>query len=96
MVEEHKEVCADSMTRSSPRSKDDGPKTRIAILGTGLAGLCAAHALSQSLERRARYDIHIFEKETTLGLDGSSLSVDDRRVDVPMRSINAGEQKRKD
>ncbi|PWN33451.1 FAD/NAD(P)-binding domain-containing protein [Meira miltonrushii] len=77
-------------------SKSDR-QIKVAIIGSGLAGLTASHLLSQSAELRKRYDVHIFEKNESLGLDASSITIPhptqqekSLRVDVPMRSINAG------
>lgn len=84
-----------SMTNSA-RCKDDR-QIKIAIIGSGLAGLTACHSLSQSAELRKRYDVHIFERNDSLGLDASSITLPhpnqqekSLRVDVPMRSVNAG------
>lgn len=78
---------------------DDGAEGRqrgrlkVAIVGTGMAGLVAAHRLS-----REDVEVHLFERGAQLGLDANSISVPadgedggDLRVDVPMRSFNAGE-----
>ena len=120
--------------------------TKIAIVGSGLSGLAAAHLLalasaspldeedcsgagpstpssgalqlgrkagkreqskqrgkgaklesaSKPANRRRKLEVHIFEKAPTLGLDSNSISVKEPggktsiRVDVPMRSFNAG------
>jgi hypothetical protein len=64
---------------------------KVAIIGSGLAGLHAAHLLSETAELRSRFDVHLFEANDQLGLDGSSISIDDVRIDVPLRSFNAGE-----
>lgn len=66
-------------------------KTKVAIIGSGLAGLHAAHLLSEKAEVRARFEVHLFEASGQIGLDGSSIAVDDVRIDVPLRSFNAGE-----
>jgi len=76
------------MSKSSPTP---GKKKVVAIIGTGLAGLHAAHLLSESIDLRQRFDVHLFEKGEKLGLDGSSITVDGVRIDVPLRSFNAGE-----
>lgn len=66
-------------------------KIRIAIIGTGLAGLVAAYHLTATAERRQEYDVHLFERSGKLGLDASSFTTEDgQRIDVPMRSINVG------
>ncbi|GAA6014007.1 hypothetical protein JCM10207_000204 [Rhodosporidiobolus poonsookiae] len=81
---------------------------RVAVIGTGLAGLATAYLLAQPNEDARShpaplYDIHLFEKSDKLGMDAASLSLkqgheqgqdDDERVDVPMRSINGGSHSR--
>lgn len=63
------------------------PKVKVAVIGTGLAGLHANYLLQQSDE----YDVHLFEQNDTFGLDASSITTSDGvRIDVPMRSINSG------
>lgn len=76
---------------------EDDKHIKVAIIGSGLAGLSASHLLSQTDKLRQKYDVHIFEKNESLGLDASSISIPhptqqekSLRVDVPMRSINAG------
>lgn len=66
-------------------------KRRVAVIGTGLAGLHAAYLLSETAALRDRFEVHLFEKADQLGLDGSSISTDGARIDVPLRSFNAGE-----
>ncbi|UZJ55173.1 hypothetical protein CBS101457_004493 [Exobasidium rhododendri] len=65
-------------------------RERVAIIGTGLAGLHAAHLLSETEDLRQRFEVHLFEKGDELGLDGSSITVEGTRIDVPLRSFNAG------
>ena len=68
---------------------------KIAVIGSGLSGLVAAHLLAQS--RAEGVEVHLFERAKKLGMDANSISVDGGkagksvRVDVPMRSFNAGE-----
>ncbi|GAO48429.1 hypothetical protein G7K_2602-t1 [Saitoella complicata NRRL Y-17804] len=64
-------------------------QTRIAIIGTGLAGLTTAHLLSRS-SRSSNYSIHLFEAGPKIGFDAHSLVVDGRVVDVPMRAVTSG------
>lgn len=85
----------DSFT--SPTGIKNDRQIKVAIIGSGLAGLTASHLLTQTFELRKRYDVHIFEKNESLGLDASSISIPhptqkdkSLRIDVPMRSINAG------
>lgn len=65
--------------------------TRVAIVGTGLAGLVAAFHLTNTPELRHQFEVHLFERGSELGLDAHSFTTDDgQRIDVPMRSVNAG------
>lgn len=56
-------------------------KVNVAVIGSGLAGLCSAYFLSQHED----VNIHLFEKNTSLGMDAASISVGpnkDFRIDV--------------
>ncbi|KXJ88614.1 hypothetical protein Micbo1qcDRAFT_151082 [Microdochium bolleyi] len=80
---------------------DEG-KIRVAIVGTGMAGLVTAHLLAQ--DTRQRYHLTIFEKvarpscrvTVSLSLDSASVTLRDdntgalERVDLPMRAIAGG------
>ncbi|QRW05047.1 microfibrillar-associated protein MFAP1, Zn finger, CCHC type protein [Ceratobasidium sp. AG-Ba] len=76
---------------------------KVAIVGSGLAGLSAAYLLSntsQTEEQHVVFDVHIFEKSSVLGMDAESVTIrvpgtsgdkyEEIRVDVPMRSIQGG------
>ncbi|KAG8741545.1 hypothetical protein FRC10_002722 [Ceratobasidium sp. 414] len=76
---------------------------KVAVIGSGLAGLSAAYLLAKSRPEGSdvEFDIHIFEKSSVLGMDAESLTVRvpassgqekdvEIRVDVPMRSIQGG------
>ncbi|KIY47003.1 hypothetical protein FISHEDRAFT_46098 [Fistulina hepatica ATCC 64428] len=78
---------------------------KVAVIGSGLAGLTAAHLLcSKANDIRCQdgvdFEVHLFEKNESLGMDASSISVpvpsldakDDHsiRINVPMRSFQAG------
>lgn len=85
------------MTKSA-RPKEE-KRIKVAVIGSGLAGLTAAFLLSQTVSKREKYEVHIFERNESLGLDASSISFNHLnqkqkhkqvRIDVPMRSINAG------
>ncbi|GAA5943168.1 uncharacterized protein JCM15063_005223 [Sporobolomyces koalae] len=72
-------------------------RTRVAVIGSGLAGLTAAHLLSV-VPPQGALSVHVFDKGDELGMDSASISIKDEtgsyRVDVPMRSINSGSHRR--
>ncbi|KAF5361596.1 hypothetical protein D9758_007390 [Tetrapyrgos nigripes] len=82
------------------------PRTvRVAVIGSGLAGLTAAYLLSNSSNENVLFDVHLFEKArltqaSTIGMDCSSISLpnpgnkEEWRVDVPMRSFQGGYYKK--
>ncbi|KAI0063114.1 hypothetical protein BV25DRAFT_1824661 [Artomyces pyxidatus] len=77
---------------------------KVAVVGSGLAGLTAAYLLSHAHKRAdvafeegpVEFEVHIFEKAESLGMDSHSVSlslpgrVEEWRVDVPMRSFQGG------
>ncbi|KAJ7642303.1 hypothetical protein B0H17DRAFT_1105093 [Mycena rosella] len=74
---------------SSPRT------VNVAVVGSGLAGLTAAYLLASSHpDSDVRFEVHLFEKTPTLGMDSSSVSIGNAdqewRIDVPMRSFQGG------
>jgi hypothetical protein len=81
---------------------------KVAIIGSGLAGLTAAYLLASSHhDDDLQFEVHLFEKvryiyfvrsssshqpqTPTLGMDSSSVSIGEWRIDVPMRSFQGGE-----
>ncbi|PWN27979.1 hypothetical protein BDZ90DRAFT_231753 [Jaminaea rosea] len=88
-----------SSGQASPASRSRR-KLRVAIVGSGLTGLHAAHALATTSSPSLDIEVHLFERASKIGLDSNSIDVpagssDDSkgetmRIDVPMRSINAG------
>ncbi|THU93781.1 hypothetical protein K435DRAFT_829418 [Dendrothele bispora CBS 962.96] len=101
--------------RSPERSRDDERIKRQRVVHSylselrhiaGLAGLTAAHLLSDSINRDVLFDVHLFEKArlhtqtSTVGMDSSSISLpnpgnkQEWRVDVPMRSFQGGYYKK--
>ncbi|KAJ4309755.1 hypothetical protein N0V94_008781 [Neodidymelliopsis sp. IMI 364377] len=64
---------------------------RVAVVGSGMAGLVTAHLLQR--DRRQRYAVKVFESGNTLSLDSASVSVQNAartssdRVDLPMRAF---------
>ncbi|KAI0044365.1 hypothetical protein FA95DRAFT_1583773 [Auriscalpium vulgare] len=78
---------------------------KVAVIGSGLAGLTAAYLLSNIQTRPdakfpededIQFEVHIFEKAESLGMDSHSVSLslpgetEEWRVDVPMRSFQGG------
>lgn len=71
-------------------------KKRVAVIGSGLAGLTAAHLLTEKQRNNDGIEVHIFEKAQSIGMDSASIDVfgDDgkiHRVDSPMRAVQGGE-----
>ncbi|KAI8935411.1 hypothetical protein NX059_007991 [Plenodomus lindquistii] len=70
------------------------PRERVAVVGSGLAGLLSAHLLAR--DARQRYDVKIFESGNTFSLDAASVSIPNAatassdRVDLPMRAFAGG------
>ncbi|KAH9055576.1 hypothetical protein EDB87DRAFT_1639775 [Lactarius vividus] len=80
-------------------------RVKVAVVGSGLAGLTAAYLLSTAYQRAdiqygkggpVEFEVHIFEKAERLGIDSHSVSLTlpgeagKWRVDVPMRSFQGG------
>lgn len=69
---------------------------KVAVVGSGLAGLTAAYRLAQGSDHgNVHVEVHLFEKAATIGMDAQSISVavpgsGKQRVDVPMRSFQGG------
>ena len=61
---------------------------RVAVVGSGIAGLTAAYAFSSEGD-----EVTIFERERRLGVDSTSVTVTtasvERRIDTPPRAISA-------
>lgn len=59
---------------------------KVAVIGSGLAGLSAAYLLTQGeIEGDKNFEVHLFEKNSELGMDAASISVGpekDFRIDV--------------
>lgn len=62
-------------------------KIKVAVIGSGLAGLSTAYLLSGN----DQYEAHLFEKGTKLGMDAASMSIgnkkDEFRVDVCLQCL---------
>ncbi|KAF8213691.1 hypothetical protein K438DRAFT_1565257 [Mycena galopus ATCC 62051] len=67
---------------------------KIAVVGSGLAGLTTAYLLASSHPEDVEFDVHLFEKTASIGMDSSSVSIGNEdlewRIDVPMRSFQGG------
>lgn len=59
---------------------------KVAVIGSGLAGLTAAYLLTKGqTEGDKKFEVHLFEKNSELGMDAASISVGpekDFRIDV--------------
>ncbi|KAJ4256255.1 hypothetical protein NW762_009335 [Fusarium torreyae] len=73
---------------------DDSSKCRVAIIGTGLAGLTTAYLLQG--DERKRYGVTLFEQAGHLSFDSASVTIsndktdDAERIDLPMRASAGG------
>ncbi|KFY00825.1 hypothetical protein V490_01185 [Pseudogymnoascus sp. VKM F-3557] len=69
-------------------------KQKVAIVGSGMAGLVTAHLLHN--DKQQRYSVTVFESGESFSLDSASLSIEDEsqeivdRIDVPMRAFAEG------
>ncbi|KAH0444752.1 hypothetical protein CcaCcLH18_00410 [Colletotrichum camelliae] len=67
---------------------------RVAVVGTGLAGLTAAYLLQNDEEQR--YAVTLFEQAESLSFDSASVAIRDEksgaieRIDLPMRALTGG------
>ncbi|WQF83637.1 Putative amine oxidase, FAD/NAD(P)-binding domain superfamily [Colletotrichum destructivum] len=67
---------------------------RVALVGTGLAGLTTAYLLQNDEQRR--YAVTLFEQAESLSFDSASVAIRDERsghverVDLPMRALAGG------
>ena len=68
-------------TSVSPSNAED--RKRVAVIGTGVAGMSAAYFLSD------KYDVSVYEAAGSPGMDASSIELNGGvRVDVPIRSFS--------
>ncbi|KAH8811179.1 hypothetical protein F5884DRAFT_267145 [Xylogone sp. PMI_703] len=69
-------------------------KQRVAIVGSGMAGLATAHLLNHDVHQR--YSVTVFESGESFSLDSASVSIQNEsqqvidRIDVPMRAFAEG------
>jgi len=71
--------CADA----EPRRSLPAMKKSIAVIGSGIAGLSAAHGC-----RAAGFRVSLFEAQPRIGMSAHTLRVDGGMVDVPLRIMN--------
>ncbi|OLN86238.1 hypothetical protein CCHL11_04145 [Colletotrichum chlorophyti] len=70
------------------------PARRVAVVGTGLAGLTTAYLLQN--DEKQRYAVTLFEQAESLSFDSASVAVRNEssgaveRVDLPMRALAGG------
>lgn len=70
---------------------DDTKPVRVAVVGTGIAGLTAAYALTHQVDDgdstapRRTFEVTVFERESTLGMDAHSVDTHGARTDAPLR-----------
>lgn len=76
---------------TKPRAAKGPPakRKRVAIVGSGLAGLSAAHCLLTS-EQAADVDVDVYEANDRPGLAGHTKSIGEQLVDVPARMACLG------
>ncbi|KAJ3843510.1 splicing factor, Prp19-binding domain-containing protein [Lentinula raphanica] len=85
-----------SLSRSRSPLRRNYRIVKVAVIGSGLAGLTAAYLLSGSSSSEVEFEVHVFEKSSTLGMDSSSITLPNPgreqkwRIDVPMRSFQTG------
>ncbi|KAL2844017.1 hypothetical protein BJX68DRAFT_257283 [Aspergillus pseudodeflectus] len=77
------------------------PRQRVAIVGSGMAGLVAGYLLAN--DKEGRFDVEVLEMQDRLSLDSASYTLprelsrkeiekerEEERVDLPMRAFAAG------
>lgn len=82
-----------SSLMETPGPQDE--PVRVAIIGSGLAGLTAAYLLTSSTETVGQsLRIELLERNTRLGMDSESVTYEFQgqkcRIDVPMRAFSQG------
>ncbi|KAM0326353.1 hypothetical protein ACHAQA_006955 [Verticillium albo-atrum] len=80
--------------RADPADANGSRQERVAIIGTGLAGLTTAHLLQN--DDQNRYAVTLFEQAPNLSFDSASVAVRNEksatveRIDLPMRASAGG------
>ncbi|KAJ5747846.1 uncharacterized protein N7511_009542 [Penicillium nucicola] len=76
--------------------ENNPPRKKVAVVGTGMAGLIIAYILKN--DHRQRFEVEVFEKQDKLSLDSASHTIstqggdgeNQERLDLPMRAIADG------
>lgn len=95
-VHNRKSASAPAESVSDVKSTDtqqDSKVEDVAIIGSGLAGLTAAYLLARELHpvtKKPLFNVNLYERSDTIGVDSGSVDVENKRVDVPMRAFNSG------
>ena len=73
---------------------DSGSPARVAIVGTGLAGLVTAYLLQKSVPDASLLQVDLYERNAHIGMDSESVTVlrdgQPYRIDVSMRAFSKG------
>ncbi|KAJ8101722.1 hypothetical protein POJ06DRAFT_247701 [Lipomyces tetrasporus] len=88
-------ISAESSESAQQTTTGSARVVKVAVVGTGLAGLVSAYYLATASNARVQYSVHLFDESSTIGFDSSSVTATDadgvsRRIDVPMRSFAGG------
>ncbi|KAK9351700.1 hypothetical protein V1523DRAFT_416042 [Lipomyces doorenjongii] len=91
-------ISAES-SESSQDAMTSARVVKVAVVGTGLAGLASAYYLATARNSGVQYKVHLFDENSNIGFDSSSVTATDldgisRRIDVPMRSFAGGYYRR--
>lgn len=79
-------------SKEGGRGENETPnlrKKRVAVIGSGMAGLAAAYAINSS-SRSEEVEVKIYDVNTRPGLAGNTMFVGDQLVDVPARMAALG------
>lgn len=79
---------ASALRNAHGMSSSPAPRERVAVVGSGLAGLLTAYLLTH--DARERYAVTVLESGAALSLDAASVSLSGQRVDLPMRAFAGG------